>query len=230
MEEVAVEASRRVILDTLKQLVVPLQEGMAHDTEVVLHDLSLLPDSIVAIAGTLTGRGVGGPATDLLLRKHAAGRLESEAGYQTKLPDGRMLRSTTVVVRDAGGAPVAALCLNSDVSVWHEIGAVASLMLGNLPTLPDTVLGGEAFFRDLDEAADQLLARAIESVGVPVDLMRKQHKVAVVEELKHRGFFAMRDAVERAAHELRVSRFTIYNYLNELEELAKRAAAAAGEA
>lgn len=222
-------ADRETVLETLEQLVEPLQLGMAHDSEVVLHDLSLLPNSIVAIAGTLTGRKVGGPATDLLMRKHAAGALESEAGYQSKLPDGRLLRSTTLVVRDGDGRPVAALCMNSDVTMWHEIESVAGIMLGKLPTMPETAHPGEVFFKDLDEAADQLLQRAIEAVGVPVDLMRKQHKLTVVEELKLRGFFAMREAVERAAHELRVSRFTIYNYLNELDELARRSAAETGD-
>lgn len=76
----------------------------------------------------------------------------------------------------------------------------------------------ELYFKDLDEAADQLLARVVEEVGVPVDLMRKQHKVEVVRLLKARGFFLLREAVERAAEELRVSRFSVYNYLNEIEE------------
>ena len=192
------------ILATLQQMVEPLKEGLMHDSEVVLHDLTKLPNSIVAIAGSLTGRKVGGPATDLLLSKVAEGRLESEAGYQSRLPDGRLLRSTTIVVRDDAGVPVAALCFNSDVSMWFEIEAVAARVLGRATRLP--------------EAADQLLARVVEEVGVPVDLMRKQHKVEVVRLLKARGFFSLREAVERAAEELRVSRFSVYNYLNEIEE------------
>lgn len=209
------------ILATLQQMVEPLKEGLMHDSEVVLHDLTKLPNSIVAIAGSLTGRKVGGPATDLLLSKVAEGRLESEAGYQSRLPDGRLLRSTTIVVRDDAGVPVAALCFNSDVSMWFEIEAVAARVLGRATRLPEAVQApapAELYFKDLDEAADQLLARVVEEVGVPVDLMRKQHKVEVVRLLKARGFFSLREAVERAAEELRVSRFSVYNYLNEIEE------------
>jgi predicted transcriptional regulator YheO len=47
--------------------------------------------------------------------------------------------------------------------------------------------------------------------------MQKRHKLAVVDELKQRGFFLIRDSVEFAANALQVTRFTIYNYLNELE-------------
>ena len=50
---------------------VPAVHGLAAmlgpGNEVLLHDLSRLPDSIAAIAGDLTNRTVGGPMTDLLL-------------------------------------------------------------------------------------------------------------------------------------------------------------------
>ncbi|MGX9899123.1 helix-turn-helix domain-containing protein [Arthrobacter sp. SA17] len=46
--------------------------------------------------------------------------------------------------------------------------------------------------------------------------MRKEHKVQVVAELERRGFFLVKQAAETAAIALGVTRFTIYNYLNEL--------------
>jgi len=49
-----------------------------------------------------------------------------------------------------------------------------------------------------------------------VDLMQKRHKIAVVNDLKDRGFFMLKESVEMAAAALQVTRFTIYNYLNEL--------------
>lgn len=42
-----------------------LAKAMPPGTEVVLHDLTGLPDSIVAITNTITGRTVSSPATDL---------------------------------------------------------------------------------------------------------------------------------------------------------------------
>ena len=47
--------------------------------------------------------------------------------------------------------------------------------------------------------------------------MKKEHKVEVVRHLRARGFFLLRDAAEMAAQALRCSRFSIYNYLNELD-------------
>jgi predicted transcriptional regulator YheO len=207
------------VLATLAMLVEPLSRTMPEDSEVVLHDLRRLPNSIVAVAGDVTGRSVGGPATDLLLRKAAAGTIATTVGYETRLPDGRSLRSTTIVVKDAEGTPVAALCINSDVMIWQAVKAIAESMLPQessteqRPELPPE----EKFFPDIDELAQHLLAEAIDTCGAPVDLMQKRHKISVVNDLKDRGFFMLKESVGMAAQALQVTRFTVYNYLNELE-------------
>jgi predicted transcriptional regulator YheO len=51
--------------------------------------------------------------------------------------------------------------------------------------------------------------------------MKKPHKLGVVAELLDHGVFQIRDAVEFVAEKLDVSRFTIYNYLNEIEAEAE---------
>ena len=126
------------ILATLVALVEPLSRTLPSDCEVVLHDLRRLPNSIVAITGDMTGRSVGGPATDLLLRKASTGTIATTVGYETRLPDGRSLRSTTVVFRDAQDTAVAALCINSDVMIWQAVKAIAESMLpAEAPAQPD---------------------------------------------------------------------------------------------
>lgn len=207
------------VLATLAMLVEPLGSTLPPDSEVVLHDLRRLPHSIVAIAGDVTGRRVGGPATDLLLRKAAAGTIATTVGYETRLPDGRTLRSTTIVVRDSSGTAVAALCINSDVMIWQAVKAIAESMLPEGTTeqhAEQQPPPAERFAQDIDELAQHLLAEAIEACGAPVDLMQKKHKIAVVNDLKERGFFMLKESVEMAAAALQVTRFTIYNYLNEL--------------
>ena len=204
------------ILATLHQLVEPLGRALPEHTEVVLHDLAALPHSIVALSGDVTGRKLGDPATDLLLERAATGRLETLVGYRTALPDGRELRSATVVVRDGAGEPVAALCLNSDVTVWQQVGRIAGMFLGEASV--DTAPARETFARDVDELAASIVRQAIDEQQVPVDLMRKEHKLAVVRSARQRGIFLLRDAVEMVAAALHVTRFTIYNYLNEIGE------------
>jgi predicted transcriptional regulator YheO len=184
---------------------VPAVHGLAAmlgpGNEVLLHDLSRLPDSIVAIAGDLTGRTVGGPMTDLLLGLIRRGTTQDLINYRTNSPDGRPIRSSTLFLRDADGVAIGCLCVNSEIS--EAVTATA-------PEQPET------FPRDIDSLQRFLVDRAIAKVGVPPAEMKKQHKAAVVRELDEAGFFLIRDSVEHVAGQLDVTRYTIYNYLTEV--------------
>lgn len=222
--------NRSLILSVLKQIVDVIGAALPADTEIVLHDLSALPNSIAAISGGVTGRQIGDPATDLVLRE--AYNLDSRLsdGYETRLPDGRLIRSWTTFISDEDGARVAALCINADTSRWRVArDLIDSVVLFGAPRSRLSPSGdapngsgseaersNEAFVHDVDELAALLLSNAIRECGVPVNLMKKEHKLNVVAELERHGFFVIRDAIDRAAKALAVSKFTIYNYLNEL--------------
>ena len=169
--------------------------------EVLLHDLSRLPDSIAAIAGDLTHRTVGGPMTDLLLGLIRRGTTQDLINYRTNSPDGRPIRSSTLFLRDADGVAIGCLCVNS-----VEPEAVSAEVPQREETFPArrrqsaAVPGGPRHPRSVQEASE----------------MKKHHKSAVVRELDEAGFFLIRDSVDHVAGQLDVTRYTIYNYLNEV--------------
>lgn len=221
------------LIAVFSALVEPLGRSLPPSTEVVLHDLSKLPNSIVAIHGDVTGRRVGDPATDLLLKKLHELSEDHIVGYETHLADGRRIRSSTMIIRDVTGQPVAALCLNSDLSVWESVQDIATSMLDLTGMRKPTQQAGEprivpaqasdevepeVFVTDVDQLASHLIRQAVSNVDVPVELMQKRHKVAVVRDLKDRGMFHLRDAIDMIATTLGVTRFTIYNYLNEIAD------------
>ncbi|RZS43588.1 selenocysteine lyase/cysteine desulfurase [Herbihabitans rhizosphaerae] len=189
--------------DVLTALV-PAVHGLAAmlgpGNEVLLHDLSKLPDSIIAIAGDVTGRTVGGPMTDLLLGLIRRGTTQNLTNYLTYGPDGRSIRSSTLFLRDGEGTAIGCLCVNSE------------LANGEQPRTPHR----ETFPPDVDSLQRFLVDRAITKTGVPIELMKKAHKAAVVRELDDAGFFLIKESVEHLAGQLDVTRHTIYNYLNEI--------------
>ena len=190
--------------DVLMSLI-PAVHGLAAmlgpGNEVLLHDFSRLPDSIVAIAGDLTHRTVGGPMTDLLLGLIRRGTTQDLINYRTNNPDGRPIRSSTLFLRDADGVAVGCLCVNSESSVTVSENVAAQ---------------DESFPPDVDSLQQFLVDRAISKVGVQPSEMKKQQKAAVVRELDDAGFFLIRDSVDHVAGRLDVTRYTIYNYLNEI--------------
>lgn len=217
-------ANQDWLVASLVEFVKPLGRILPGDSEVVLHDLRKLPNSIVAMAGNVTGRRVGDPATNVLLQQVVQGLVHDLIGYETKLPDDRRLRSSTSIIRDADGTPVGALCINTEVrdddAAAVDGPAAEGAPAGSLGFRPESALGAdprdEVFVRDVEELATVLLSQAIAAEGVPVAEMKKRNKVNVVARLHAGGMFLLRDAIEIVAASLDVSKFTIYNYLNEL--------------
>lgn len=221
----AASAEREAIVASLRGLVPALGAALGAGVEVVLHDLALLPNSIVAITGgDLTGRAVGDPATDVLLTQLRNGGEDHLIGYDSVVGD-RTLQSSTLLVRDSADAVVAALCINADVTDWKAARALLERVSSGRQLPPTsraeastaaTDSPGEEFAHSVEQLTKSMIEQAVVAAGVPVDLMKKHHKVAVVRDLERRGLFLVRDAVESTAAALRVSRFTIYNYLNEI--------------
>ncbi|WP_200174466.1 helix-turn-helix transcriptional regulator [Tomitella cavernea] len=219
-----------------------LGRALPSGTEVVLHDLSRMPNSIVAIHGSLSGRSVGNTAGAVFVEKLTEIVDGELVTFESTLADGRWVRSSTMIIHDIAGTAVAALCINTDVSLWQQIDHVVKSMLGAVQG-PDAVKspgrgpgrdeagtrqippaderppvkrGTDTFMADLDELSELMIRREIEAAGVPVPLMKKSHKVEVVRGLQARGIFQLKNSVEQVAQELEVTRFTIYNYLKEI--------------
>lgn len=220
-------------LKTLGNIVPLLAQAIGPQSEVILHDLTHLPNSIVAIGGNLTKRSIGGPINTFVLELIRQGTSEDFLNYMTHMPDGRTFRSSTIFIQDEYGKATACLCINVDVTellkfrdtltVFTTPDAVdgADQMDVQAPPL-ESAFASETFPITVDEVMVEAVRQAIGAIGVPADLMQKRHKLEVVRLLEERGLFLIRDAVDFVASALGVTRYTIYNYLNELrpEELA----------
>ncbi|MGI9613636.1 MAG: helix-turn-helix domain-containing protein [Acidimicrobiales bacterium] len=66
----------------------------------------------------------------------------------------------------------------------------------------------------LDRALDRLVATVEAQLGGPIDQLGRDGKQEAVRRLDQLGAFTLRRAVEDIADRLKVSRFTVYNYLN----------------
>ena len=89
--------------------------------------------------------------------------------------------------------------------------------------LDDVVLpAGEAAAKRLadfvsDAAVDRMIADAIRGTGKEVADLNREEKVALISRLESKGAFLIRYSVERIAKSLNLSKYTIYNYLDEVK-------------
>lgn len=189
-----------------------------NDCEVVLHDLSRSYDhSIVAIwNGHVTGREVGGGGTDAgLAILRGTAEPKDQYCYINKTKEGRILRSSSKYFLDENGKVVGSLCINFDITCLVD--AQAAMM--KLTSQEEE--RKEVFTSNIDELLDALMNEAVESTGhtlETMDQMDKNDKVSAVKYLDKRGAFLIKKSAEKIADFLGISRFTVYNYLNEAQE------------
>ena len=225
----------QAVLDNVIQMVNDARSIVPPFMEVVVHDFAKLPNSIVAVAGSVTGRGVGSPATNVLLRDYARDELGRYAlAYKSTLADGRTLNCSSILITSEGRS-IGALCINLDTSVFTAATDALSGIFATIdttvhdrrdnsidlaPPIPGDIRGKdntEVYPRTIDDLVTRLIDESITAVDVPVELMRKEHKKAVVRDLQDRGMFVVKNSVEAVAAALQVTRFTVYNYLNEID-------------
>jgi predicted transcriptional regulator YheO len=203
--------------------------------EVVLHDLRHPERSVIAIAnGHVTGRTIGSPLIaspiqDLGMKPILeSGTTSSEivSNYISRTRDGRALKSTTVIFRDSKGKARATLCINLDLTEFSGASRLLGTICGEFqkPEFRDHEAApkkDQSLPEDMASIIKSVIDDAISQIPVPVHAAEKFQKMDAVKIMHERGLFLIKGGAEYAAHALGVSRFTIYNYLKELEILRR---------
>lgn len=214
---------RQLTLNVLKTALQALGSVVPRNVEILLHDLENPERSVMAIVnGELSGRQVGSPILAAPEQDQGFKALMQAAADQqgcdpVVLPDypttlkGRSLRSATAIFRDSTGQPFASLCVNTDVTGLDA--AMAFLRhLQPLGAAPATVPGDEP--ADMTALMAGIIQDALQRSGQ--GRMTKQAKVEAVRVMQERGLFIVKGGVEKAAEALGVTRYTVYNYLEQL--------------
>ena len=168
--------------------------------EVILHDLSHVESSIVGIEGSITHRKIGGPATNYLIQllREYGDEAKDSINYKNVMPDGRVLRSSTIFIRDNDGKIIGSLCINQDLTDFM----VANRLLERLVEFKNEEheVPKEMFAQDISEVMESMVGS----------------ELALVDDLEHKGIFDVKGSVEYVAECLGVTNFTVYNYLKEI--------------
>ena len=197
--------------------------------EVVLHDFTIPQHSIVEMEnGYVTGRKIGDPITDFALsiwRKDGYGKKKEDkiVNYRTKTKDGKILKSSSVFIRDDQKKIIGCLCINYDLTEYLMFNKIIgefcnTIDLDNEKSKEEA----ETFTNDVDDVLKDIIIKAIDEVGKPISMMQKEDKLMVAKIVDEKGGFLIKGAINQLAAEINVSRYTVYNYLDELKTKKKR--------
>ena len=198
-------------LETLKQIAAGVAAQFGSNCEVVIHDVSgNRPDhTIVHIEnGHVSGRKVGDGASQVVLDQLARQdeQPKDHLCYLTRTPDGKILKSSSLYIRNSRGGVVAIFSINYDVSglmmIQNTIGELLSTR-DKEQTEPERIINVNAF-----------LDQSVAMVGKPVALMNKEDKVRAIQFLNQSGAFLVTKSGDKVAKYFGISKYTLYSYID----------------
>ena len=207
------------VLQFMFQLAKGLARQFGPNCEVVVHDLdSNDPDSsIVAIEnGQVTGRQVGDGPSHVVLEALHSGRedLEDHLCYLTRTKDGKILKSTTIYIRDDDGTPIGIFGINYDITLMLAM----ETALKQFTATEKEEKEPEAISRNVSDLLDELMEQSVKIVGKPVALMNKEDKVKAVQFLNDTGAFLITKSGDKVCKFFGISKYTLYSYIDEAKE------------
>ena len=209
-------------LHFLKQLAHGLAAQFGNSCEVVIHDLTKkdLDKSIVYIEnGHVSNRHTGDGPSGIVLEtlRSDPGKLKDKLAYLTRTDDGRILKSSTLYIRNEEGKIIYIFSMNYDITTLL---AAENSIRGLVQTEPEDSPGEDAsdspqrITHNVTELLDLLIEQAIARVGKPVAMMNKDDKVAVVQYLNNAGAFLITKSGDKVSSLLGISKFTLYSYMD----------------
>jgi predicted transcriptional regulator YheO len=185
--------------------------------EVVIHDLrgGDTEHSIIAIEnGHVTGRSVGDGPSHIVLEslKETSESLEDRVSYLTKTSDGRVLRSTTLFIRDEDGKVIGLMGINYDISMLVAVDGVIRDLTGTDTQTSEP----ESISRNVADLLDELLEQSVRLIGKPTALMSKDDKIRAIKFLDDSGAFLVTKSGPKVCEYFGISTYTLYSYLDEI--------------
>ena len=212
-----------MVEDSSLEMLVSTAHGIARqfgkDCEVCIHDLSVkdLEHTIIFIInGHVSGRKIGDGASKVVLETLEAiekGDISVDhLGYRTTTQDGRILKSSTVFLKDSTGKYRWVLGINYDVTALMNVDAA----LQSITTVESHDSNGDGQIPlNVNDLLDNLINQSVKRIGKPPALMNKEEKIQAIQFLRDAGAFLITKSGDKVSNFYGISKFTLYSYIDQ---------------
>jgi len=195
-----------------------IAKTFGENCEVILHDLSVPQNSVIyAVNNHVTGRRVG-QSFDHLIREVLLSKEFSDdyrANYTTYTNDGRMIKSSTCLLRNSQDKVIGALCINFDISAITSIQEMLDDIAFVEPNIPSVA-------EEIDEIdhVGKIVDMIIEQTIASCDLnnLSRDDKIDLIRFMDSKGVFLIKGSIEKVAEKLNIAKVTVYSYLDEIRK------------
>ena len=209
--------------DSSLEMLVSTAHGIARqfgkDCEVCIHDLSVkdLEHTIIFIInGHVSGRKIGDGASKVVLETleeiEKGDIIVDHLGYRTTTQDGRILKSSTVFLKDSTGKYRWVLGINYDVTALMNVDAA----LQSITTVESRDSNGDGQIPlNVNDLLDNLINQSVKRIGKPPALMNKEEKIQAIQFLRDAGAFLITKSGDKVSNFYGISKFTLYSYIDQ---------------
>ncbi|QQK76662.1 transcriptional regulator [Salicibibacter cibarius] len=212
-------------LEFLQKMIKGIAKQFGKNCETVLLDLSN-PEvygsgRIVAIENShVTGRSIGDTGTNLGLEVLRDSSKEGDKfNYLARSVSGRMLKCSTIFIRNNENVPIGSICINFDVTEFEMAESTIRTLTAEEEIDTKTK---EVFVNNVNDVLDVLIQEAQDMMGKPVAFMTRKEKMKSIEYLDSKGAFLIKKAGDKICSYYDISKYTLYNYLDEARQENKK--------
>jgi predicted transcriptional regulator YheO len=176
--------------------------------EIAVHDLK--SERLVLLYHNLSKRKVGDKTPLVELNIQTRQFPDFFDPYYKVNWDGRPLKCTSVTIRDEHGKAIGLICINFDVSLFQHF----QMQLGKWLAVAEGAENPiEMFSENWQKQLTELIENYLDTNQLVLDLLNRKQKKELVQYLYRKGGFHFKKAAPFVAQLLKISRASIYNYI-----------------
>jgi len=207
-------------LESLVMIAHGIARQFGNDCEVCIHDLQAndLEHTICYIInGHVSGRKIGDGASKIVLETLEAlkkgDNVSDHLGYRTHTSDGRILKSSTIFLKDESGKYRFILGINHDMTDFINAQSALSNIVENIEAAGEDIYGQIPL--SVNDLLDNLIEQSVKLVGKTPALMTKDEKVKAIKFLQDAGAFLITRSGDKISQFFGISKFTLYSYIDQ---------------
>lgn len=211
-----------------------LSSTLGPDYEIALHSYTAKGCTLIALEnGDISGRQLGAPLNSRSLHAISTGEyrsLDYITDYTALSAKGRILRSSTLFLKDDRGELYGLLCINFDDSRHMKL--IQDVLKLCHPdnfveqkyeyrdSRPVTEIPGtepENLHGSVGGVVEDYLQKYLADKNVSVERITLDEKLEIIEFMYHKGVFILKGAVKEVAKRLGSSQTSVYRYVKNLK-------------
>jgi len=184
--------------------------------EVVLHDLTQPKKSVIYAANVdVTGRQIGQSFDHLikmvLLNKDF--KDDYVVNYFFETNEGKKIKSSSALIRDADGEVIGMLCINYDLTLSNLLQEELDGFFGNISETKE-IKESEEY--DLNQDVISIIDNLIDKIVKDTDVsqLTRKDSLEIIRFMDEKGIFLVKGSIDKVASYMGVSKVTIYSYLD----------------